>query len=90
MSSLPAELIIMSCRYLNYGEIVNLAWTNRRMMHIVKRNYSTALEETIQIDTLDIDTCKCETEVHTILTNVEISVIFAYFQLLKLIYFSFL
>ncbi|PAV60765.1 hypothetical protein WR25_25430 [Diploscapter pachys] len=58
----------MSCRYLNYSEIVNLAWTNRRMMNIVRRNYSTALEETIQIDTLDIDTCKYETENELFLT----------------------
>lgn len=90
VSSLPAELIIMSCRYLNYSEIVNLAWTSRRMMNIVRRNYSTALEETIQIDTLDIDTCKCETEVHTIWANLEIAVIFAYFQLLKIDILQFL
>lgn len=45
LSNLPAELILITSQFLKYEDIERLAWTNRRMMQIVRRNLPIALEQ---------------------------------------------
>ena len=44
---MPGELIIMCCDYLTFYEIEELAWCNRRMMMIVRRNSPLAMKPRI-------------------------------------------
>ncbi|PAV89570.1 hypothetical protein WR25_01787 [Diploscapter pachys] len=52
LNSFPAELIMMSVGYLTFEETETLAWTNKRMMNIVRRNLPQALEPKIEIKKL--------------------------------------
>ncbi|PAV59306.1 hypothetical protein WR25_13891 [Diploscapter pachys] len=52
LNSFPAELIMMSVDYLTFEEAETLAWTNKRMMNIVRRNLPQALEPKIDIKKL--------------------------------------
>ncbi|PAV64205.1 hypothetical protein WR25_22027 [Diploscapter pachys] len=51
--SFPDELIAMSVDYLTFEEAETLAWTNRRMMGIVRRDLPQALEPKIDIKKLE-------------------------------------
>ena len=51
---LPAELIIMTFEYLPYPAVHELAWTNRRMMQIVRHNLPSALQPAISIKAIEI------------------------------------
>ena len=53
--SLPAELILETCRYLPNDDLENLAWANRQMMRIVKRSFPMAVKERVTLDFLRID-----------------------------------
>ena len=43
ISNFPAEILLITLKHLNLAEIGQLAWTDKRMMQIVKRNAPTAL-----------------------------------------------
>ncbi|PAV61016.1 hypothetical protein WR25_04378 [Diploscapter pachys] len=53
--SLPAELILETCKYLPNDDLEKLAWTNRQMMRIVKRSFPIAVKERVTLDFLRID-----------------------------------
>ena len=55
ISYLPAELIVMTCEYLPFESTERLAWVNRRLMQIVRRNVPLALQGRLQIRTMEID-----------------------------------
>ncbi|PAV58214.1 hypothetical protein WR25_26675 [Diploscapter pachys] len=52
LDSFPNELIVMSAQYLTFEEAETLAWTNKRMMNIMRRNLPQALEPKIDIKKL--------------------------------------
>ena len=54
MQNLPPELILSSLRYLNFDDVNKVAWINRRMMQIVRRNLPMALEPKIVAKTIVI------------------------------------
>ena len=54
LQNLSVELILLKCEFLNSTDLENLAWTNRRMMQIVRRYLSIALEPKIPIEKLYI------------------------------------
>ncbi|PAV62025.1 hypothetical protein WR25_00545 isoform A [Diploscapter pachys] len=54
LSGLPTELIIMSCQYLSFRDVDELAYTTKRMMQIVKRNVPLALQPRIEMKNMAI------------------------------------
>ena len=40
----PVELILMTMDYLSFDDVEQLAYTNRRMMRIIQRHISIALD----------------------------------------------
>ncbi|PAV62024.1 hypothetical protein WR25_00544 [Diploscapter pachys] len=54
LSGLPTELIIMSCQYLSFRDVDELAYTTKRMMQIVKRNVPLALQPRIELKNMAI------------------------------------
>ncbi|PAV64343.1 hypothetical protein WR25_20481 [Diploscapter pachys] len=54
LSGLPTELIIMSCQYLSFKDVDELAYTTKRMMQIVKRNVPLALQPRIEMKNMAI------------------------------------
>ncbi|PAV77891.1 hypothetical protein WR25_05921 [Diploscapter pachys] len=51
----PPQLIVMTCEYLPFESTERLAWVNRRLMQIVRRNVPLALRGRLQIRTMEID-----------------------------------
>ncbi|PAV90428.1 hypothetical protein WR25_17053 [Diploscapter pachys] len=47
LANLPVEIILLICQYPEFKELGQLAWTNKRMMRIIKRYLPTALERKI-------------------------------------------
>ncbi|PAV73459.1 hypothetical protein WR25_26635 [Diploscapter pachys] len=58
LNSFPNELIAMSVDYLTFEEAETLAWTNKRMMDIVKNNLPQAFEPKIEIKKLEFPKLK--------------------------------
>ncbi|PAV82525.1 hypothetical protein WR25_15892 [Diploscapter pachys] len=44
LANLPVEIILLICEYPEFKDLGQLAWTNKRMMQIIKRHLSVALE----------------------------------------------
>ncbi|PAV56581.1 hypothetical protein WR25_05887 [Diploscapter pachys] len=44
LANLPVEIILLICEYPEFKELGQLAWTNNRIMRIIKRYLPTALE----------------------------------------------
>ncbi|PAV55929.1 hypothetical protein WR25_06046 [Diploscapter pachys] len=44
LANLPVEIILLICKYPESKDLGQLAWTNKRMMQIIKRHLPTVLE----------------------------------------------
>ncbi|PAV59137.1 hypothetical protein WR25_10809 [Diploscapter pachys] len=44
LAKLPVEIILLICEYPEFKDLGQLAWTNKRMMQIIKRYLPAALE----------------------------------------------
>ena len=44
LANLPVEIILLICEYPEFKDLGQLAWTNKRMMQIIKKYLPTALE----------------------------------------------
>ena len=62
ISSLPVELILSCCQYLPYIDIEQLALTDRRLLHIIKKYLPLDLTPRISVNTFKIH---CWTKVYT-------------------------
>ena len=47
LANLPVEIILLSCEYLRFKELEQLAWTSNRMMRIIKKYRPMALERKV-------------------------------------------
>ncbi|PAV57168.1 hypothetical protein WR25_14063 [Diploscapter pachys] len=47
LANLPVEIILFICEYPESKDLGQLAWTNRRMMQIIKKYLPTALDRRI-------------------------------------------
>ncbi|PAV58678.1 hypothetical protein WR25_10060 [Diploscapter pachys] len=47
LAKLPVELILLICQYPEFKDLGQLAWTNKRMMQIIKKYLPMALERNI-------------------------------------------
>ena len=54
INNLSTELILEILVYLDYGNIENLSWTQKRYMMIVQRHFPEALEQKIWIRKISI------------------------------------
>lgn len=54
ISSLPVELILSCCQYLPYIDIEQLALTDRRLLHIIKKYLPLDLTPRISVNTFKI------------------------------------
>ncbi|PAV91094.1 hypothetical protein WR25_02797 [Diploscapter pachys] len=44
LANLPVEIILLICEYPEFKDLGQLAWTNKRMMQIIKKHLPMALE----------------------------------------------
>ena len=49
LSALPADVVALSCQFLSFRDVEELAWTSKQLMRIVKDHLPTALEPKIDI-----------------------------------------
>ncbi|PAV59937.1 hypothetical protein WR25_17394 [Diploscapter pachys] len=47
LANLPVEVILLICEYPEFKDLGQLAWTNKRMMQIIKKHLPTALDKRI-------------------------------------------
>ena len=52
INNLATELVLTITEFLNFYDVEQLAWINRRFMQIVKRNFPLALEPKIRISSI--------------------------------------
>ena len=44
LANLPVEIMLLICKYPELKDLGQLAWTNKRMMQIIKKHLPIALE----------------------------------------------
>ncbi|PAV84632.1 hypothetical protein WR25_00729 [Diploscapter pachys] len=49
LSGLPVDVVALSCQFLSFRDVEELAWTTKQMMQVVKDHLPTALEPKIDI-----------------------------------------
>ncbi|PAV61080.1 hypothetical protein WR25_25328 [Diploscapter pachys] len=47
LANLPVEIVLLICQYPEFKDLGQLAWTNKRMMQILKKYLPMALERRI-------------------------------------------
>lgn len=45
LANLPVEIILLICEYPEFKELGQLAWTNRRMMKIIRKYLPTTFKK---------------------------------------------
>ncbi|PAV79238.1 hypothetical protein WR25_05963 [Diploscapter pachys] len=52
LANLPVEIILLICKYPEFKDLGQLAWTTKRMMHIIKKYRPIVLEIELERKTL--------------------------------------
>ncbi|PAV87614.1 hypothetical protein WR25_06817 [Diploscapter pachys] len=54
INNLPSEIVLKICHHVDFEEVYQLAWTNRKMMSIVRRNVPMALMPVLDMSSINI------------------------------------
>lgn len=54
INNLPSEIVLKICHHVNFEEVYQLAWANRKMMNIVRRNVPMALMPVLDMSSITI------------------------------------
>ena len=52
LANLPVEIVLLICKYPEFKDLGQLAWTNKWMMQIIKKYLPIALEVAFERKTL--------------------------------------